>query len=183
MNARIPIFVFASVLWAGAAPAAPPAGGAYVLNRSVLAAGGNAGSAGGSYQVAGTIGQPEAASQSGGAYQLAGGFWGIARSTVDVAPEDPSPRVFAVRIAGANPFRAQTGFAIELPGPQRLQVALYSVDGRLVRSLFDSDRAAGRHLVLWDGKDGTGRSVPSGVYLARIQAGPHRANQRVVRLD
>jgi hypothetical protein len=182
MHARIPIFL-ASVLWAGAAAAAPPSGGAYVLNRSVIAAGGNAGSTGGSYRVAGTVGQPEAASQSGGPYQLAGGFWGISRSTVDAGPDDASPRVFAVRLAGANPFRAQTGFAIDLPASQRLQVVLYSVDGRLVKSLFDSDRAAGRHLVLWDGKDGAGRSVPPGVYLARIQAGPFRANERVVRLD
>ena len=183
MNARNPVLLLVLALSADGANAAPPAGGAYVLNRSVLAAGGHAGSTGGSYGLAGTIGQPEAAPQSGGPYQLVGGFWGIARSTVDAGPEDPSPRVFAVRIAGANPFRAQTGFAIDLPGPQRLRVALYSVDGRLVKSLFDSDRGAGRHLVLWDGKDGSGRSVPSGVYLARIQAGPFRANERVVRLD
>jgi len=183
MNSRIPMFLAVSALWAGATAAAPPSGGAYVLNRSVLAAGGNAASTGGSYKVAGTLGQADAASQTGGAYQLAGGFWGIARSTVDAGPEDPSPRVFSVRIAGANPFRAQTGFAIDLPAAQRLQVVLYSVDGRLVRSLFDSDRAAGRHVVLWDGKDGAGRTVPPGVYLARIQAGSDRANQRIVRLD
>jgi hypothetical protein len=183
MNSRIPILALVSALWAGTAAAAPPSGGAYVLSRSALAAGGNAGATGGSYQLAGTLGQLDAASQSGGPYQLAGGFWGIARSTVDAGPEEPAPRVFAVRLAGANPFRAQTGFAIDLPAPRRLQVVLFSVDGRLVRSLFDSDRAAGRHLVLWDGKDGAGRSVPPGVYLARIQAGTDRANQRIVRLD
>lgn len=32
------------------------------------------------------------------------------------------------------------------------------------------DRAAGRHLVVWDGLDDAGRNQPSGVYLARVDA-------------
>ena len=66
-------------LAAGALLAAPAlaqsSGGAYALERHVVAGGGGT-SSGGAYALSGTIGQPDAHTVStGGAYQLSGGFW------------------------------------------------------------------------------------------------------------
>jgi len=167
-----------------AAHAAQPSGGPYALSRTALTAGGGTPSTGGNYKLGGSLGQVAPGIGTGGAYKLEGGLWiGGGPMFVDVPSTDPSPLTFSVRLAGANPFRTQAAFAIELPSAQRLRIALFSVDGRLVRGLIDAERGPGRHVVLWDGKDGTGRAVPSGVYLTRIQAGPFRATERVVRLD
>jgi len=66
--------VAAGLPWAAAA-FAQSSGGAYAMERHVVAGGGGA-STGGAYALSGTIGQPEAhAVASGGGFQLSGGFW------------------------------------------------------------------------------------------------------------
>jgi hypothetical protein len=50
-------------------------GGGYDLTWNTLDGGGATFSAGGVYQLGGTLGQPEAGQLSGGGYALSGGFW------------------------------------------------------------------------------------------------------------
>jgi hypothetical protein len=65
--------LIAVILGAGAALA--QTGGGYDLTWSTIDGGGG-GSTGGGYQLAGTLGQPDAgATLSGGVYSLSGGFW------------------------------------------------------------------------------------------------------------
>ena len=70
--------LIAAVLGASAARA--QTGGGYDLTWSTIDAGGGS-SAGGSYQLTGTLGQPDAGTTlSGGSYSLSGGFWSGASS-------------------------------------------------------------------------------------------------------
>lgn len=75
--------------------------------------------------------------------------------------------------ARPNPFKPHTtlSFRIDQAGPVRL--ALYDVQGRLVRELVRGDRPAGTHDVAWDGTDSRGdplrvgrllRAPPVGLY-------------------
>ncbi len=72
--------------------------------------------------------------------------------------------------ARPNPFNPHTtlSFQIDRAGPVRL--ALFDLQGRLVRELVRGDRSAGRHEVPWDGLDGRGRACASGVYFAQLSA-------------
>ncbi|MBD3349497.1 MAG: T9SS type A sorting domain-containing protein [Candidatus Eisenbacteria bacterium] len=69
-----------------------------------------------------------------------------------------------------NPFSPETRIAYELPQGGRAQVRIYSVNGRLVRTLLDAERPAGRHSIAWDALDDSGRSVSSGVYFYTLTA-------------
>ncbi len=60
----------------GASTASAQSGGGNDLTWSTLDGGGCTFSAGGGYQLGGTIGQPDAGALSGGGYTLTGGFWG-----------------------------------------------------------------------------------------------------------
>lgn len=78
------------------------------------------------------------------------------------------PRAAALYLPTPNPFNPQTsiGFSLSVAGPCRLDI--YDLEGRLVRTLWQGDRAAGEHAVTWNGLDRSDRTVPSGVYMARL---------------
>ncbi len=64
-----------------------------------------------------------------------------------------------------NPFNSNTRIEFELPEAGRVELAIYNTSGQLIRMLLFEERAAGRHLVQWDGLDSMGRQVSSGVYV------------------
>jgi hypothetical protein len=67
------VLLLAAIL--GASAALAQTGGGYDLTWSTIDAGGGSSAANG-YQLAGTLGQPDAgAALSGGVYSLSGGFW------------------------------------------------------------------------------------------------------------
>jgi len=71
-----------------------------------------------------------------------------------------------------NPFNPATTISYELPNPATVNLDIYDVSGRLVRSLERGvQRPAGAHAVMWDGKDSAGRTVQSGVFFYRLVAG------------
>ncbi len=67
-----------------------------------------------------------------------------------------------------NPFNPATTITFSVPDEMRVDVAVYSLQGHLVRELVQGQRRSGTHQVRWDGTDASGRSVPSGIYFARI---------------
>ncbi len=73
--------------------------------------------------------------------------------------------------AHPNPFNPGTrlAFSLETAGHARLEI--FDARGRSVRTLLDEPRTAGLFTATWDGRDDTGRSLPGGVYLARLTAG------------
>ena len=78
-----------------------------------------------------------------------------------------------------NPFNPQTTISFALPQAEQVHLAVYDVEGRLVRTLVSGQRPAGVHDVTWNGRDASGRGVASGMYVYRIQAGPHSAVQKM----
>jgi hypothetical protein len=61
-------------------------------------------------------------------------------------------------------------------------VEVFGADGRRVRTLLDADRAAGRHDLVWDGRDARGRETPPGLYLARLEAEGRSVVRRIAKL-
>lgn len=76
------------------------------------------------------------------------------------------------RLSGAhpNPFNPSTTVRFELAKAGHARLRVYDLSGRLVRELADGALAAGPQAVAWDGRDGDGQQVPSGVYLFRLSA-------------
>ena len=70
-----------------------------------------------------------------------------------------------------NPFAASTHLRYELTESSRVTLTIYNLLGRKVRVLVDADQAPGRYSRMWNGTDGAGRTVPSGVYFYRLKAG------------
>lgn len=70
-----------------------------------------------------------------------------------------------------NPFNPSTAIEFALERPKAVGLSVYSLDGNLISSMINANLAAGPHKVSWDGLDGQGRKVASGVYVYRLQIG------------
>lgn len=80
------------------------------------------------------------------------------------------PAVTALSQNRPNPFAGATTISYQLAGAGRVSLKLYNVAGQLVRVLEDGQRTAGRYALRWDGRDGTGRPLPNGLYFYRLEA-------------
>lgn len=69
------VLILLALLVTRIAPASAQSGGGYDLTWNSIDSGGGTFSTGGNYSLGGTIGQPDAGTQSGGSYTLTGGFW------------------------------------------------------------------------------------------------------------
>lgn len=81
-------------------------------------------------------------------------------------PAGPGATSTAWSRAYPNPFRNVTTFSYSSPAACSARLALYNVQGRLVRSLVTGWRSAGRHSM-----DIAGEGLPPGLYLYRLDGG------------
>jgi hypothetical protein len=70
-----------------------------------------------------------------------------------------------------NPFNPTTRIAFGLSAQGNVSLRIYDVSGKLLRVLVSNDRRAGRYEETWDGRDSNGRTVSSGIYFYRLDAG------------
>jgi hypothetical protein len=80
----------------------------------------------------------------------------------------PVPTRTFMRI-GPNPVavNASISYSVTKSGP--VELSIFDVAGRRVRSLVKEEAAAGAYLVQWDARDDAGMSVAAGVYFARLR--------------
>jgi ligand-binding sensor domain-containing protein len=81
-----------------------------------------------------------------------------------------------------NPFNPSTTLSFTLSEPGNVELAVYSITGRKVRTLVSGVLPAGERVAVWDGTDETGTPVSSGVYVARLRAGGMVSSRRMLLL-
>jgi hypothetical protein len=94
--------------------------------------------------------------------------------------ETPTAAGFGVLANHPNPFNPKTSidYAVKAAGPASLRI--YDSAGRLVTTLVDGVHSAGSHRAVWDGTDGAGNALPSGVYLVRLQSAGQQDSHKLL---
>jgi len=84
-----------------------------------------------------------------------------------------------------TPFAASAQIRFHLPGPDRVTVTVFDLQGRRLRTLADAEAiSAGIHAVEWDGRDAGGRTVAEGIYFVRVATQDHGSRiTRAIRLN
>ncbi|MFH1864766.1 MAG: T9SS type A sorting domain-containing protein, partial [Candidatus Eisenbacteria bacterium] len=82
-----------------------------------------------------------------------------------------------------NPFWPSTGIAFSVPSTTLVRLSVYTVSGRLVRTLADEMFGSGRHVIPWDGSGASGERLPAGVYFYRFEAGDAELTGKMVLLQ
>jgi hypothetical protein len=87
------------------------------------------------------------------------------------APDGAVPAATAVFENYPNPFNPSTIIRFDLATAAVVRLEVLDVTGSRVAVLVDGPVDPGRHQIRWQGTDGAGRAVASGVYFYRFRAG------------
>jgi hypothetical protein len=106
------------------------------------------------------------------------------RGTTDMTgvEEDGSEAFSIPRLVstGPNPSTGQVVFRYDLPSSASVMLEIFDPSGALVWRSMRELQPSGSHETRWEGHDGAGRAVPSGVYLTRIEMDGRVMKGRVV---
>jgi photosystem II stability/assembly factor-like uncharacterized protein len=112
------------------------------------------------------------------------GGGGVYRYEAGTAVDDLSQPVFSKELIlyqnYPNPFNAETEIRFELPRNGYVLLQVYDIRGRLVRTLLNQSMSAGSRREIWDTKDKSGLSAPSGLYLVKLKADDHVQTIKVI---
>jgi hypothetical protein len=89
----------------------------------------------------------------------------------------PLPQECALHQNHPNPFNATTALSYQLSVDSYVHLRVYDIAGRLVGTLVDGWRSAGRHELTFDASH-----LPSGMYVYRIQAGDWTESGKMILL-
>lgn len=68
-----------------------------------------------------------------------------------------------------NPFNSETTIRYQLPKLLKVKLVIYNLLGQSIAILKDEEQSAGIYFVQWDSENVTGRKMPDGVYLYRLE--------------
>ncbi len=109
-------------------------------------------------------------------------LWAMLGGTIGVDPQDQAlPGSVSLAQNFPNPFNPRTVIAFDLPAAARVNLRVYDVAGRLLRTLIASTTYdEGHHEAAWDGRDESGVMAAAGVYMYRLEAGDHVESRPMV---
>jgi hypothetical protein len=110
--------------------------------------------------------------------------WNILLDASDVLSIDGGvvPDKFALYQNYPNPFNPITQIRYDLPEDAMVNITIYDIMGRSIRSLVKSRQTAGYRLVRWDATNDKGESVSAGMYFYTIQAEDFKQAKKMVLL-
>ncbi len=87
------------------------------------------------------------------------------------ADEDTPAKLVRLGQNHPNPFNPSTNIKFGVAQDGHVELGVYDLSGRRVRTLISSFRTAGDHQISWDGKDDNGSQAPSGMYFYKLNTG------------
>ncbi len=88
----------------------------------------------------------------------------------------PEEQIFFTKLHNAypNPFNPSTSLAFELAKPSQVNIEIFNAKGQKICTLTERNYSAGKHSVVWNGKDFQQKPCGSGVYFSKMTAGTYK---------
>jgi hypothetical protein len=92
------------------------------------------------------------------------------------------PDEFSIHQNYPNPFNPVTTLRYDLPENSHVNIAIYDMLGRQVKTLINQTQDAGYKSVQWNATNDVGTPISSGLYLYMVQAGEYISTKKMVLL-
>ena len=110
------------------------------------------------------------------------GVYRTAQSVTSVGPAGPQPATFQLFQNYPNPFNPETRIRFQLAAPAKVEITIYNVLGRRIRTLVNQSLSHGLHSLTWDGRNESGQPVANGVYYYRMTTGTLTQTKKMMLL-
>jgi hypothetical protein len=81
-----------------------------------------------------------------------------------------------------NPFNPVTTLRYDLPENSFVNITIYDMLGKEIKTLINQTQDAGYRSVIWNATNNYGKPVSAGIYLYQIQAGEYMQTKKMVLL-
>lgn len=88
----------------------------------------------------------------------------------------------ALRSVYPNPFNPMVTVEFDVVRQQHVEMTIYDLRGKRVRTLVNEVREPGAHRLIWDGRDNGGSRVATGVYFLRFRSDGNTTYRKLVML-
>ena len=90
------------------------------------------------------------------------------------------PLIYKLHSAYPNPFNPVATLNYDLPEDELVNITIYDMMGRVVKTLINNQQTAGYRTIQWNATNKTGQPVSTGLYLYTIEAGKFRQTKKMV---
>ena len=81
-----------------------------------------------------------------------------------------------------NPFNPNTRIEFDLINQSFLDIKIYNIAGRVVKTLFRGFKSRGKHNISWNALDNMNKKVSSGIYIYEIKINGTKKNKKMILL-
>ena len=113
---------------------------------------------------------------------MMGQFIVVDESTAGEGELDVTPSEFTLYPAYPNPFNPITSLRYDLPEDALVNITVYDMMGRIVKTLVNGSQTAGYKSIQWNATNDRNEPVSAGLYLYTIQSGEFRQTKKMVLL-
>ena len=92
------------------------------------------------------------------------------------------PCGFALEQNVPNPFNGETAIRFALQMREEIELAVFNLVGQKVATLVEGMREAGEYTVRWDGLDGDGKELATGLFLYQLRVGERMERRKLILL-
>jgi len=92
------------------------------------------------------------------------------------------PQIYNLLRAYPNPFNQSVSLEFTLNQAGYTHIGIFNLTGRQVAALVNRQLDAGKYITVWEGKDATGQTLPSGIYWARLNGAGQSISTKLLLL-
>ena len=81
-----------------------------------------------------------------------------------------------------NPFNPTTRLKIAVPQTARVEIVVFDILGRKVKTLVNDETPAGYHIIEWNGTNDQNLPVGTGVYFVRMVSEKFNAVRKIMMM-
>jgi len=81
-----------------------------------------------------------------------------------------------------NPFNPTTTIIYSLKENSKVSLNIYNIKGQIVKQLIKEELSAGKHTVVWNGKDDNYKSVSSGIYFHKLKTNNYEKVKKMIMI-